>query len=290
MKNKQKLSVAIGCFDGVHIGHAEVISNAVAVKSDGESAAVVTFENGMPKLIPQNEKKELIYSLGVDEIIEFKLSEIKDLSPEQFIRDILRSRLNVSRISVGFNFRFGRNASGDIRMLEGLCRRTGIELTVIPQIKSDGKTVSSSAIRDMLTAGNVSGAAKMLGRNFAYTSEIVHGDGRGEKTLGIPTLNQNSNPEIFVPRFGVYRSQMSVKGEIYPGITNVGVRPTVSGKNINYETHLFDVKEEFYGEIARVELLEFIRGEKKFETLSELKTRMEADIATVKRKNSLHLK
>lgn len=290
MKKPQQLSVAIGCFDGLHIGHTQVIESAVEKKSEDTASAVITFDVNTQKLMSNEDKRELIYSLGVDEIISFKLSEIKQLSPEQFVRDILKSRLNVKHISVGFNFRFGRNASGDVNLLQSLCRRLGISVTVIPPVKLSGKTVSSTAIRDMLTSGNVSGAEKMLGRPFKLTEKVVHGAGRGERELGIPTINQKVGEDIFTPKFGVYRSRVIVNGEALNSVTNVGIRPTVSGKDINYETHIFDSHNDLYGETVTVELLEFIRNEKKFETLSELKTQMEADIATVKRKNSLLLK
>ncbi len=290
MKKPQQLSVAIGCFDGLHIGHEQVIKSAVEKKSDDTAVAVITFDLNTPKLMSEQDKREEIYSLGVDEIISFKLSEIKHFSPEQFVRDILKARLNVKYISVGFNFRFGRNASGDVNLLQALCRRAGISVSVIPPVKLSGKTVSSTAIREMLTVGNVSGAEKMLGRPFKFTAKVVHGAGRGERELGIPTINQKVGEDIFAPKFGVYRSRVTVKGESLNSVTNVGIRPTVSGKDINYETHIFDSHNDLYGETVSVELLEFIRNEKKFETLSELKTQMEADIATVKRKNSLHLK
>ena len=290
MKKPIELSVAIGCFDGLHIGHTQVIKSAVEKKSEDTASAVITFDVNTQKLMSDDDKREAIYSLGVDEIIAFKLSEIKQLSPEQFVRDILKARLNVKHISVGFNFRFGRNAVGDVNLLKSLCRRLGISVTVIPPVKLSGKTVSSTAIREMLTVGNVSGAEKMLGRPFKFTEKVVHGAGRGEKELGIPTINQKVGEKIFSPKFGVYRSRVIVNGETLNSVTNVGIKPTVMGKDINYETHIFDSHPDLYGETVTVELLEFIRNEKKFETLSELKTQMEADIATVKRKNSLHLK
>lgn len=288
MKNQNMLSVAIGKFDGLHLGHAEVIKSAVEKKAENVSVAVIIIDNdSTDNLLTNSERAEKIYELGVDEIIRLQFDEIKNFSPEQFVRDILRDRLDVKYISVGFNFKFGKGALADCNMLKKIGGKTGMEVTVTEPVKVQGTVVSGTKIKELIKSGKISFANQMLGYNHFLQSNVIKGAGRGKK-LGYPTVNQIPDDGRLVPKYGVYSSRILVDDEWQHSITNVGIHPTIEGGKMQYETHMLDCDRELYGENLRVELLEFTRSEKKFETLKELGKQLELDVAKQRQKNSLH--
>ena len=271
--------VALGCFDGLHIGHRALIKRArLAADESGLPLAVFSFtkppksffvQSGIPILTDKNEKKRLMALLGVDILISVDFSaEIAALSPEDFFESIIRQRLCASSVFCGFNYRFGKGAKGDSELLSRLCKESAIDFSAIPSVSVDGVTVSSSAIRELLARGDVRGASKLLGRNYSIRSAVVSGQQLG-RLLGFPTVNQLLSPTSAPLRNGVYMTRTRVGRRTWRSITNVGVRPTVDGSTLCAETNLFDFDGNLYGCNIRVEFLEFIRPEQKFASIED---------------------
>ena len=284
--------VALGCFDGLHIGHRVLIKKArLAADESGLPLAVFSFTKppksffipgGIPILTDRDEKKRLMALLGVDILISVDFSaEIAALSPEDFFESIIRQRLCASSVFCGFNYRFGKGAKGDSELLSRLCKESAIDFSAIPSVSVEGTTVSSSAIRDLLSEGNIRGASKLLGRKYSIRSTVVSGQQLG-RLLGFPTVNQLLSPTSAPLRNGVYLTRTRVGRHVWRSITNVGVRPTVDGSTLCAETHLFDFDGDLYGRNIRVEFLEFIRPEQKFASVEELTAQVLKDIEKAK--------
>lgn len=285
--------VALGCFDGLHIGHRALIKEARrAADASGLPLAVFSFTappksffipGGIPILTDRDEKKRLMALLGVDILISVDFSaEIAALSPEDFFESIIRQRLCASAVFCGFNYRFGKGASGNADLLSALCKKNGVDFFAIPSVSVDGVTVSSSAIRELLAKGNVAASAKLLGRNYSIRSSVVSGQHLG-RVLGFPTVNQLLSPASAPLRNGVYLTRTRVGRGVWRSITNVGVRPTVDGGTLCAETNLFDFDGDLYGRNIRVEFLEFIRPEQKFPSLEALTEQVLKDIEKAKK-------
>ena len=289
-------AVALGCFDGVHIGHSEIIKNAVKKAHEHSLTSVVWSFEAPPKsffakdpdsqnalLTPLSEKRALIKELGADTLISVKFNEkIARLSPREFFTAILIKRLNAKYIFCGFNYRFGHKGGGDIALLRELCEEFGVTLCVADEIKLDGVTVSSSAIRSYLSSGDVEKAQKMLGRPFFLRGKVKDGQHLG-RTLGFPTINQDVTENKLSIKNGVYFTKVSLNGKTKYGITNIGMRPTVNGKYPVCETHILDFNENLYGKTVTVEFLKFLRSEKKFNSLEELTEQVHTDINLAKK-------
>ena len=285
--------VALGCFDGLHIGHRALIKEARRVaEKDGLPLAVFSFtappksffiQDEIPILTDKNEKKRLMALLGVDILVMVDFSAaIASLSPEDFFESIIRSRLCASSVFCGFNYRFGKGAKGNAELLKSLCDKSGITFSAIPSVSLDGVTVSSSEIRSLLASGDVAGGAKLLGRNYSIRSSVVSGQHLG-RVLGFPTVNQLLSPTSAPLRNGVYLTRTHVGRRMWRSITNVGVRPTVDGSTLCAETNLFDFNGDLYGRNIRVEFLEFIRPEQKFSSVEELTSQVLKDIEQAKK-------
>lgn len=284
--------VALGCFDGVHIGHRALIKEArraatkkklpLTVFSFSEPPKNFFVKGSVPLLTDKKEKKRLMASLGVDIFVcvDFSL-EIASLTPEKFFEDIIISRLCAREVFCGFNYRFGKDALGDAELLSKLCREKSVGFYSIPPVLLDGLTVSSSEIRSQLTSGHVAAAAKLLGRYYSVKSEVVIGKQLG-RALGFPTVNQLISKESTPLKNGVYRTRTRIGHLIKPSITNVGVRPTVDGHTLCAETNVFDFDGDLYGRNIRVEFLEFIRPEKKFDSVEQLSKQVQKDIEKAK--------
>ena len=291
-KIERQSVVALGCFDGLHIGHRALIKEArVSASKAGLPLAVFSFtappksffiKSSVPVLTDMNEKKRLMALLGVDILISVDFTaEIAALSPEDFFESIIRQRLCASSVFCGFNYRFGKGAKGDSELLSRLCKESAIDFSAIPSVSVEGTTVSSSAIRDLLSEGNVKVASKLLGRKYSIRSSVVSGQQLG-KLLGFPTVNQLLSPTSAPLRNGVYLTRTRVGRHVWRSITNVGVRPTVDGSTLCAETHLFDFDGNLYGRNIRVEFLEFIRPEQKFASVEELTVQVLKDIEKAK--------
>jgi len=265
--------VAIGTFDGVHLGHQAVISGADTVLTFDPHPLEILHPAALPKLImPFPVKRDVIEGLGVRELVVIEFDErFAALSAEEFIDQVLVDRLGAERVSVGENFRFGAKARGDAEMLSA---HTGFETTVVPLVEVDGETVSSTRIRALLSAGEMDGAQRCLGAPFMVEGEVVGGDRRG-RTLGFPTANLVPDDTLVIPGHGIYAAFANG----LPAAVNVGVRPTFeSGRGVLIETHLIDREEDLYGKILRVAFVDRLRGERRFAGVDELIAQMKLDV------------
>lgn len=274
-------SLALGAFDGLHRGHMAVIGRACAPGEGGRrlQPAVFTFSRspaGNSAVLTGRDKERLLEDAGVEVLYSLEFSQVKDWEAEAFVEQVLFETCAAQRLCCGEDFRFGRGARGDTALLQTLCDRRGVELTVVPPVKEGGEKVSSTRIRAAVEAGDISLANRLLGRPFGFSLEVIHGNHIGTG-LGTPTINQ-AIPEGFVlPRFGVYASWCRVGGEYFYGVTNVGVKPTVGSDRVLAETWMPEFQGDLYGKRVRVFLLEFLRPEKKFGSLGELKAAIQTN-------------
>ena len=283
---------ALGFFDGVHIGHRRLLSKVAELSAARSLIPAVftfsddarTFKPDAARLTDFSEKLELFREAGIERVYAADFPDLSGLSPERFVSDVLIGRLGVFVAVCGFNFRFGARAAGDSETLVRLMREAGRDAEVIAPAILDGTVVSSSAIRALLSEGDVGRAEQMLGRPYSFTGRVEHGRGYGH-TEGIPTVNLPIPPHLAVPRRGVYRSRVILDGgEGYRAVSNVGVRPTFGGTTVNCESYLIDYPGgDLYGREARVELYGFLRDERRFDTPEELYRQIERDVAAAKR-------
>jgi riboflavin kinase/FMN adenylyltransferase len=270
--------VAIGTFDGVHLGHQEVIDDADTVLTFDPHPLEVLHPAALPKLImPFAVKRDVIEGLGVQELVVIPFDEeFAHRSAEDFVEHVLIERLGATKVSVGENFRFGAKAKGDPAMLAG---REEFETRVVPLVEVDGETVSSTRIRALVAAGDMEGAQHCLGTPFMVDGEVVSGDQRGRE-LGFPTANIVPDDRLAIPGHGVYAAFANG----VPAAVNVGVRPTFeSGRGVLIETYLIDRSEDLYGQNLRVAFVSRLRGEKRFPGVEELISQMHRDVEDAKR-------
>jgi riboflavin kinase / FMN adenylyltransferase len=272
-------SVAIGTFDGVHLGHREVIRGSTTVLTFDPHPLSVIHPEATPKLLsPFPIKRDLIAGLGVEELVIIPFDRgFSEQSAEEFVQDVLIARLGVQQVSVGENFRFGKGARGTAQFLRG---HTEFETRVVPLVEAEGETISSSHIRGLVAAGEVREAAEFLGGPFLFEGEVVTGDRRG-RSLGMPTANLVPDDAYVCPGHGVYaaRAQVMRAGTEYPAAVNVGVRPTFeTGRGLLVEAHLIGFDEDIYGSTLRIAFLERLRGEKRFESVDALVAQMNRDV------------
>lgn len=279
-------SLALGAFDGLHRGHMAVIHAACAPGKGGEvlSPAVFTFRSspsGNSAVLTGRDKERILAHSGVETLYSLEFQEVRDWEAEAFVRRVLFQRCNARRLCCGQDFRFGRGARGDVALLRQLCCQAGVELYVVPPVTDSGEKVSSTRIRKAVEEGDIPTANRLLGRPFGFSLEVIHGNHIGTG-LGTPTINQ-AIPEGFVlPRFGVYASWCRVGGQYFYGVTNVGLKPTVGSDRVLAETWLPEFSGDLYGKRVRVFLLEFLRPEKKFASLEELKAAIQENARQAK--------
>jgi riboflavin kinase/FMN adenylyltransferase len=267
-------NVAIGTFDGVHLGHREVIRGADTVLTFDPHPLAVIHPEATPKLISTFPvKRDLIASLGVAEMVVIPFDHgFSEQSAEEFVQEVLIARLGAERVSVGENFRFGKGAKGTAEFLDS---HAEFDTRVVPLVEVEGETVSSSHIRGLIAAGDVAAAARFLGEPFLFEGEVVTGDRRGRE-LGVPTANLVPDDAYVAPGHGVY----AAVADGQPAAVNVGVRPTFeSGRGLLVEAHLIGFDGDLYGKQLRIAFLERMRGEKRFDSVEALVEQMQEDIA-----------
>jgi riboflavin kinase/FMN adenylyltransferase len=265
--------VAIGTFDGVHLGHQTVIAGADTVLTFDPHPLSILRPDRLPKLLtPFSVKRDLIAGLGVEELVVIRFdAEFAHKSAEQFIAEALIARLGATKVSVGENFHFGAEARGDAAML---FRHREFTTRVLPMVEIDGDTVSSTRIRDQIAAGDMVGARRCLGAPFMVEGPVVPGDQRG-RDLGFPTANQVPEEGLVAPPNGVYAAFANG----YPAAVNVGVRPTFgSGGALLIETYLIDFDGDLYGQNLRVAFIDRLRGEENFANVEDLVAQMGRDV------------
>ena len=263
-------SLALGAFDGLHRGHMAVIREAMKAPF---SAGVLTFTGspqGSPGLITPEEKEEILREEGVSRLYSLDFSKVKNIPAEEFFWDTLQKRCMAKRLCCGEDFRFGQGAKGDAALLQDLCKEAGAELVILPNLMENGEKISSTGIRAAVQAGDIPAANCLLGRPFGFKAEVIHGNHLGRE-LGFPTVNQALPEHFTLPPFGVYASQMDIGGGKKYGVTNIGMKPTVGSDRVLAETWILDFSGDLYGKKIRLSLLKFIRPERKFNSLEELK-------------------
>jgi riboflavin kinase/FMN adenylyltransferase len=276
--------VAVGEFDGVHLGHREVIGGSDTVLTFEPHPLRVVRPEAAPRLLNDFQTKcELIEALGVDELVVIPFDQrFAAQTPQEFIDDVLVGRLQATRVSVGENFRFGHRAAGDPQTLADDGR---FETRVVPLVEMDREIVSSSHIRALVNAGDVEAAARMLGRPFLVRGEVVQGDRRG-RTLGFPTANLVPDESLVIPGHGVYvarATNASGGTDAACAAVNVGVRPTFgTGRAVLIEAYLLDRDVDLYGQSLRVEFLKRLRGERRFDSIDGLVEQMHRDVEQVR--------
>ncbi|MBS6509464.1 MAG: bifunctional riboflavin kinase/FAD synthetase [Paraclostridium bifermentans] len=292
--NVENTVVTIGNFDGIHKGHIKLIKEAVKeAKTKNYKSVVFTFENhpmryfradSIKHIITNEEKVKIFEDLGVDIVFMIPFDEyMTKISATDFVKTILHEKLKCKMVIVGHDFTFARNKEGNASLLESLGKNYNMKVKVIEPIKIKGRRVSSSYIRNLINDGNVSEIKNFLGRNYFLEGEVIHAKKIG-RTIGFPTANLKAEDKLIIPKNGIYAVKVYVKNKVYYGATNIGYNPTVNGKVLSIETNIIDFDEEIYGEIIRVEFLDRIRDEKKFNSLDELKSQLRKDVNFVYKK------
>jgi len=265
--------VAIGTFDGVHIGHREVIRGSDAVLTFEPHPLAVLHPQALPKLLTSFEqKRDLIGGLAVEELVVIPFDrEFASKTADEFVEQVLVGQLGATQVSIGENFRFGKKAQGTPEFLSA---RPEFETRIVPLVEALGETASSSHIRGLVAAGDVAHAAEFLGGPFLLEGEVVTGDQRG-RDLGFPTANIVPDDSLVVPGHGVYAAW----AHGHPAAVNVGVRPTFeTGRGLLVEAYLIDYDADLYGETLRVAFMERLRGERRFESAEALVDQMRKDV------------
>lgn len=282
--------VALGNFDGVHLGHQAVLRRAVEVaKERGSRVVAATFDphpqavlrpgSEPPLLTTLGLRREALLRNGADEmrVIRFD-KELSRKSPEEFIQDVLLKNLGAATVVVGENFRFGYKASGGFEDLRRHMREAGGEAYAVPlEVSGGDEDINSTRIRGLLAAGEVTDAGRLLGRSYVLRGGVVSGERRGRQ-LGFPTANVLPEPGIVVPARGVYAGYVDVRGERYIACTNVGLAPTFERNESKVEAHLLDFEGDLYGLVVDVGFVEKVRGEKKFSGIEELRGQISRDV------------
>ena len=282
-------AVTLGKFDGIHIGHQRLLNCVKQFEEQGLETVVFSFlfppstllsNTELSLIFTEEEKRIQLEEFGINTIISYPVTkETLKMEPEQFIRDILVKQLDAKVIVVGSDFHFGHNRSGDVHLLERFSSEYGYKLIIFEKVKFEDACVSSSRIRKELRAGNMQLVHQMMGQPYFVTGIVTHGKKLG-RTLGMPTANIVPADEKLLPPYGVYASRTIVDGKSFEGITNIGIKPTVSAKEKRLvETFLFDYHGDLYGKELKVELYCFERPEKKFASIEDLKEQMEHDTA-----------
>lgn len=286
--------VTIGNFDGVHKGHQVLIEKtATYAKARGIKSAVFTFLNHpinyfvpekVKNIFDEKEKERLIEGFGIDYLIDIPFDKaMTQISAEQFIVKILKDKIHAKKIVVGYDFTFARNKEGTVDVLREMGHEYGIEVEIVQPIKINGIRVSSTFIRELISEGRVDEIPQYLGTPYVIEGEIIHGKANGRK-MGYPTANISLKDQIIKPKNGIYASRVIIDGKKYFGATNVGMNPTVNGKYLSIETNILEFDEDIYGKRVRIEFLEKIRDEKKFESLDELRKQLDLDTGFVRQK------
>lgn len=284
--DKQKLpglTLALGFFDGVHLGHRELIRRAfAAAREESLAFGVFTFASECPtlkatqsRIYSTEEKLELIEALGTEYAIVADFDSLSGLEPRDFVTRVLVSDLNCRVAATGYNFRFGKDASGDAETLAALMRACGRGCLTVEEQKYKGGVLSASAIRAALSKGDVRSASEMLGIPYHLTGRVEHGLGMGRK-LGFPTINMPL-PQGLPLRSGVYLTAVPVGGKIHPALTNVGVCPTLGERVPHAETTLLDFSGDLYGQRLKTYFLNFIRDEMNFSSPEALAGQIDRD-------------
>ena len=315
-KINEQTAVAIGKFDGLHLGHKALISELLKAGKKGLKTAVFTFDPSpgiyfsmlrgsvtYRELMTRDEKRESFETLGIDYLVEYPFrAETAAVTAQEYVKRYLLDQMNAKLIVAGEDVSFGRGGAGDAELLKKIVRKSGSEchrgralsdlcnegsdlfpeVLIIPKIEKGGMVISSTLVRKMVEEGNMEETSGLLGEDYCIRGKVMHGNHIG-RSLGMPTANLYPPDRKLLPPKGVFFSSVTIKSDgstTYRSITNIGCRPTVHGDDpkVNVETHILDFDKDIYGEDIEVRLLHFHRREKRFGTLEELKEQMNADV------------
>ncbi|MCL1808694.1 MAG: bifunctional riboflavin kinase/FAD synthetase [Clostridiales bacterium] len=286
-------AIALGNFDGVHLGHQELIRQTVKAATGSRlKSAVFTFSNhpknvlmngeAVKNILYPSEKAEMIESFGVDYMFNVPFDDgMRRMEAAEFIEKVLLAKLKMQEAYCGFNFKFGHRSSGNAETLAAESAKGRFRAHVLEPVVVDGEVVCSSRVRECIEQGDVARCRKLMGRCYSVVGEVVVGNRLG-KTIGFPTSNLVVDDAMVSPANGVYITYCMHNGKRYPSVTNVGNRPTVGESRKNMETHIFDFNKDLYGKAIRVEFLERMRDERKFESMDALAGQIKKDCVMAK--------
>lgn len=279
--------LTIGNFDGVHLGHQALLADLIRLARQDNTRSVLLSFSPNPKvffsgekgfyLSTPGEKTALLSRLGIDDVLIIAFErKLANMAATDFMAELTR-RINLKGLVVGEDFVFGHNRQGTTEVLAEFCEKQGIPFVVFPELMMDGEPVSSTRIRRALNDGKVDEARRLLGRPYAMCAKVISGEQIG-KSIGVPTANLELDPDKFLPKSGVYATIAHLREKDYPAVTNVGVRPTFSEQEIiSVETLILDFNDDIYGEELRVEFIQCLRPEQKFDSVQALTQQIEKD-------------
>lgn len=281
-------AVAIGKFDGIHLGHQKLIQKIIEQKEKGYLATVFTFDTSAAaffggekkELTTRAEKRTIFKKMGVDVLIEFPLNrETAATEPVEFVQRYLVRQMQAAYMCAGTDLSFGRKGAGNYELLQRYAETYGYQVELIDKVRIDGEEVSSTRVRKAVRSGQMEAVTRMLGTPYSISGCVEHGRRLG-RTIGMPTANLLPEQDKLLPPNGVYHSKVLMGDNVYRGITNIGCKPTVSNEHImGAETYLYDFDGDIYGKDITVQLLAFRRPEMKFDGVDSLKAQMQKDIA-----------
>ena len=268
LNDKKRKAVALGDFDGMHLAHQTVITGA-------EDVVIYCVNNRFSLL------QKSIFEKRFPNTVFSNFDEIKNMSGEEFIEKVLLKKFSAEMILCGFNFRFGKNAGWSALDMRKYLENKDVWVRILEHLDYNGEPISSTRIRTALSNGEIEQANKMLGYNFTFESTVIEGDKRGGKIIGFPTINQHLPDKLTIPKFGVYESRCFIGDEEYKAFTNIGIRPTWQVDKPLSETHIFNFNGNLYGKTIRIELIRYLREEKKFSSVEELKKQLNYDKSSI---------
>lgn len=285
-------AIALGNFDGLHIGHQQLIktmvkeSRRLGLKSSlllFKSHTKSTINKKTPDMLTANEQKfQIAEELGVDIIYLLDFDEkVMRLSGEEFVKEIILKKMNGKLLVCGFDYRFGHKASGDSKYLTELGAQYNIHVIVLEPVHKDSNVISSSLIRDLISNGKVKHASELLGRHYSMIGRVIPGSNRGSK-LGFPTANIEPIGDYVIPKTGVYLTNSIFNNNRYVSATNIGYNPTFNEEKLKIETYILDFKADIYGENLEIEFIDFLRDDIKFNNVEDLIKQMHLDIEIIK--------
>ncbi len=288
---KDKTAVALGIFDGVHLGHRLILDTAKSFSEKGLKFSVFTFKtvsvekkHGIPYeyIYTENQKNHILQKLGAEYVYSPDISSLMNMSGEQFAKEILAGKMNAQVVVCGENFRFGKGAVCGVKELEAFGEKYGFEVRICKTLEKNGEKISSGKIKEYLRNGQLTKANELLGDRYFLMSEVVTGNRIG-RTISFPTLNQLFGERQIIPKKGAYATAADIFEEEYCAVTNIGVKPTVERDILPLaETHVIDFSGDIYGKTVKIEFIEFLREEQKFPSLEQLKIQIERDLNRAK--------
>lgn len=266
-EENKRIAVALGDFDGMHLAHRTVVTGA-------ENVIIFCVNNHFSLL------QKSIFEKRFPNVVFADFDEIKNMKPEEFVDEILIGKFGAGMILCGFNFRFGKNAMWSALDLREYLEGRDVWVRILEHLDHNGLPISSTRIRECIKNGDIELANQMLGYNFTFENEVVKGDQRG-RTIGFPTINQYIPNGLIIPKYGVYESRCFVDDKEYKSFTNIGIRPTWQTPCPMAESHIFDFDGDLYGKTVRVELVRYLREEKVFESVLQLKEQLLNDKSSI---------